>query len=111
MIARKPRPPMPSSPIAAVSEVLRSHALDTATGLVPSTESDRRDLAETLATVPDPRRRRGVRHPFTPLLAAVVCAMLAGSRSFVAIAEWIADLPATARADLGLTGPIPAAST
>jgi predicted transposase YbfD/YdcC len=41
----------------------------------------------------------------------VTCAMLAGSRSFAAISEWIADLPATARADLGLTGPIPAAST
>ena len=34
-----------------------------------------------------------------------------GRRSFVAIAEWIADLPGTARADLGLTGPIPVAST
>jgi predicted transposase YbfD/YdcC len=52
-----------------------------------------------------------VRHPFTPLLAAVVCAMLAGSRSFAAISEWIADLPATARADLGLTGPVPAGTT
>jgi predicted transposase YbfD/YdcC len=37
--------------------------------------------------------------------------MLAGSRSFVAIAEWIADLPAAARTDVGLTGPVPAAST
>jgi predicted transposase YbfD/YdcC len=111
MISRKPRPPMPSSPIAAVSDVLNSHVPHTATELVPSTECDRRDLADTLAAVPDPRRRRGVRHPFTPLLAAVTCAMLAGSRSFAAIAEWIADLPATARADLGLTGPIPVAST
>jgi predicted transposase YbfD/YdcC len=37
--------------------------------------------------------------------------MLAGSRTFAAIAEWIADLPAAARADLGLSGPIPVAST
>jgi predicted transposase YbfD/YdcC len=111
MISRKPRPPMQSSPIAAVSDVLNSHVLNTATELAATTECDRRELAETLAAVPDPRRRRGVRHPFTPLLAAVTCAMLAGSRSFVAIAEWIADLPAAARTDLGLTGPIPAAST
>jgi hypothetical protein len=52
-----------------------------------------------------------VRHPFTPLLAATVCAMLAGSRSFAAITEWIADLSTTARADLGLTGPVPAGTT
>ena len=102
---------MPSSPIAAVSDMLHSHAPGAATELTPATERDRRDLAETLAAVPDPRRRRGVRHPFTPLLAAVVCAMLAGSRSFAAIAEWIADLPATARADLGLAGPVPAGTT
>jgi predicted transposase YbfD/YdcC len=111
MITRKSCPPMTSSPIAAVSDVLSSHVLNTATDLVPATECDRRDLAETLAVVPDPRRRRGVRHPFTPLLAAVTCAMLAGSRSFAAIGEWIADLPAAARADLGLAGPVPAAST
>jgi predicted transposase YbfD/YdcC len=91
--------------------MLSGHVPNTATDLVPATECDRRDLAETLAVVPDPRRRRGVRHPFTPLLAAVTCAMFAGSRSFAAICEWIADLPATARADLGLTGPVPAAST
>lgn len=101
---------MSSSPIAAVSDVLDSHAARTATDLVP-TECARRDLAATLAAVPDPRKRRGVRHPFAPLLAAVTCAMFAGSRSFAAIAEWIADLPATVRTELGLTGPIPAAST
>lgn len=102
---------MTSSPIPAVSVVRSGHVLSTATDLVPATGGDRQDLAEALATVPDPRRRRGVRHPFTPLLAAVTCAMLAGSRSFAAIAEWIADLPATARADLGLSGPVPAATT
>lgn len=111
MITRRSRPPTPSSPIAAVSDVLRNCVLNTATEPTPATECDRRNLAEALAAVPDPRRRRGVRHLFTPLLAAVTCAMLAGSRSFAAIAEWIADLPATARADLGLTGPVPVAST
>ena len=72
---------MPSSPIAAVSDMLHGHVLDTATELTPATGRDRRDLAATLAVVPDPRRRRGVRHAFTPLLTPVVCAMLAGSRS------------------------------
>ncbi|HET9656031.1 MAG TPA: transposase family protein [Kineosporiaceae bacterium] len=91
--------------------MLHSHVLDTAGSLTPATERDRRSLAATLAVVPDPRRRRGVRHAFTPLLTAVICAMLAGSRSFAAIAEWVADLPAAARADLGLTGPGPAGTT
>lgn len=89
---------MPSSPIAAVSDVLDSHVLNTATDLVPATERHRRDLAEILGSVPDPRHRRGVRHRFTPLLTAITCAMLAGSPSLTAIAEWITDLPATARA-------------
>ncbi len=94
-------------PIAPVCDVLDSHA----TSLTPATDRDLRSLLEVLAGVPDPRRRRGVRHQFTPLLAAVVAAMLAGSRSFAAIGEWIADLPASARARLGLTGPVPAATT
>ena len=102
---------MPSSPIAAVSDALLNHVPSVTTELGEVTDRDRRTLAEVLATLPDPRRRRGVRHPFTPLLAASVCAMLAGSRSFAAIAEWIADLPAAARADLGLSGPVPAGTT
>jgi predicted transposase YbfD/YdcC len=111
MITRKSCPPMSSSPIAAVSDALRNHVLNTTSEPGEVTDRDRRTLAEVLATVPDPRRRRGVRHLFTPLLAATVCAMLAGSRSFAAITEWIADLSATARADLGLTGPVPAGTT
>lgn len=102
---------MPSSPIAAVLDALHHDVPNAPTGPDEVTERDRRDLAEVLTAVPDPRRRRGVRHPFTPLLAATVCAMLAGSRSFAAIAEWIADLSATARSDLGLTGPVPAGTT
>lgn len=102
---------MSSSPIAAVSDVLSSHVSGTATELVSTTEGDWRDLAEMLAAAPDPRRRRGVRYSFSPLLAAVTCVMLAGSRLFAAIAEWINDSPASARVELGLTGPIPVAST
>jgi predicted transposase YbfD/YdcC len=102
---------MSSSPIAAVCDALHNDGLTTLTEPGEVTDGDRRTLAEALATVPDPRRRRGVRHPFTPLLAAAVCAMLAGSRSFTAISEWIADLSEAARADLGLTGPVPAGTT
>ncbi len=54
-----------------------------------------------LEDVPDPRRRRGVRHGLVPVLAAAACAVLAGTRSYLAIAEWAADCPASLLAGLG----------
>lgn len=45
-------------------------------------------LAEVLAAVPDPRQKRGVRYPLAEVLAVVVCAVVAGARSFTMIAEW-----------------------
>lgn len=47
-------------------------------------------LAEVLERVPDPRRKRGVRYPLAEVLAVVVCAVVAGSRSFTMVAEWAA---------------------
>lgn len=84
---------------------------ETAVSLVCVTEGDQSSLLEALARVPDPRCRRGIRHRFTPLLAASVAAMLAGARSFAAIAEWVADLPPAARVALSMCGPAPATST
>ncbi|MBV9095427.1 MAG: ISAs1 family transposase, partial [Streptosporangiaceae bacterium] len=43
--------------------------------------------------MPDPRKRRGVRHSLSSVLAAAIAAVLAGAQSFTAIAEWIADAP------------------
>jgi hypothetical protein len=102
---------MSSSPIAAVLNDLGDRLPSPAAHPVPITDGDQRTLLEALSGVPDPRRRRGVRYQFTPLLAAVVCAMLAGARSFAAIAEWIGDLSDQARDTLALTGPVPAGST
>jgi hypothetical protein len=65
------------------------------------------DLLEALRQVPDPRDRRGIRYPLVPVLAISVCAMLAGARSYAAIAEWAADAPPGLRARLGLPGPVP----
>lgn len=48
-------------------------------------------LARALQSVPDPRGRRGRRYPLWEVLAVVVCAVLAGSRTYTAIAEWAAD--------------------
>jgi len=50
-------------------------------------------LSVVLVTVPDPRRPRGIRHQLVVLLTVTVCAVAAGARSFVAVAEWAADLP------------------
>ncbi|MBQ1076852.1 ISAs1 family transposase [Micromonospora sp. C31] len=59
-------------------------------------------LLAALADVPDPRARRGVRHRLTVVVTAAVCAVVAGNRSCTAIAEWIADVPATTALALGM---------
>src|SRR5215831_16672376 len=65
------------------------------------------DLLEALGQVPDPRDPRGRRYPLVSVLAIAVCAVLAGARSYAAIAEWAADAPPRLRARLGLPGPVP----
>ena len=69
------------------------------------------ELLEALGRVPDPRDRRGIRYPLVPVLAIAVCAMLAGARSYQAIAEWAADAPPRLRARLGLPGAVPDLAT
>jgi hypothetical protein len=48
-------------------------------------------LLAVLAQVPDPRARRGVRHRLAVIPGLALCAVLAGGRSFTAIAERAAD--------------------
>lgn len=69
------------------------------------------DLRAVLAQVVDPRARRGVRHRLERVLVLAVCAVLAGARSFVAVAEWAADTDSGMRAELGLVGRVPSEST
>ncbi len=45
-------------------------------------------LIEMLRQIPDPRHKRGVRHPLVALLALASAAMLCGYRSYDAMAEW-----------------------
>lgn len=61
--------------------------------------------------LPDPRKRRGVRHGLVVVLTAAVCAVAAGARSFVAVAEWIADVPGEVAAVLGTAQRCPSEST
>ena len=58
-------------------------------------------LLDLLAQVPDPRKRRGRRHPLGGLLAVGIAAVIAGSRSFAAIGQWAADAGADVLAGLG----------
>ncbi|MFV0445223.1 MAG: ISAs1 family transposase [Planctomycetaceae bacterium] len=50
-------------------------------------------LLAKLAQVPDPRGRKGRRHPLSAMLTAVVCGLLCGNRSYTALAEWLHSLP------------------
>jgi predicted transposase YbfD/YdcC len=50
-------------------------------------------LVELLSLVPDPRKRRGVRHAVASILAIATAAVLAGCRSVLAVGEWAAEAP------------------
>ena len=54
--------------------------------------------------MPDPRQRQGLRHELDGILTLVGCAVVAGSRSFVAIAEWAAVATPHALDKLGIPG-------
>jgi predicted transposase YbfD/YdcC len=58
-------------------------------------------LVERLRLLPDPRRRRGVRHPFVAVLLVAASAVVAGARSYAAIGQWSANAPQHALARLG----------
>ena len=99
-------PASASSPIA----VLAAHA----GSVVPEPEPEpgpQPDLLVALGDVPDPRQRRGRRHRLVTVLALSVAAVLAGARSYVAIAEWAHDLPVSARVRLGIGRRAPSEST
>jgi predicted transposase YbfD/YdcC len=59
-------------------------------------------LPAALAHLPDPRARRGVRHRLPVVVSAAVCAVVAGYRSYTAIAEWVDDVPAATVTALGI---------
>ena len=58
-------------------------------------------LLDLLAQVPDPRKRRGRRHPLAGLLAVGIAAVIAGAKSFAAIGQWAADAGPEVLAGLG----------
>jgi hypothetical protein len=47
------------------------------------------DLRQYMAQVPDPRGRKGKRHPLSAILTAVVCATICGANGYKPIAQWL----------------------
>jgi hypothetical protein len=64
---------------------------------------ERLSLIEALASVPDPRDPRGVRHPLRAILSLAAVAILAGSRSLEAIAQFALDRGTAFAHALGFT--------
>ncbi|MGP3683181.1 transposase family protein [Streptomyces sp. IBSNAI002] len=60
-----------------------------------------RSLAERVVRLPDPRHRRGVRHPFVSVLLIAASAVAAGARSYAAIGQWAGSAPQQALARCG----------
>jgi predicted transposase YbfD/YdcC len=85
---------MPALPSSLISSLTDAPALT-----VPETAGG---LPTALAAVRDPRARRGVRHQLSVVVTAAVCAVVAGYRSYAAIAEWVADVPDTTVHALGI---------
>jgi predicted transposase YbfD/YdcC len=84
-------PALPSSLICSLSQAPPVTVAATAPG-----------LPAALACLPDPRARRGVRHQLAVVVSAAVCAVVAGCRSYTAMAEWVADAPGSTVAALGM---------
>jgi hypothetical protein len=69
------------------------------------------DLLVALATMPDPRKARGLRHRLVTVLAEAVSAVPAGACTYVAIAEGAHNLPVSVRVRLGMGRRAPSEST
>jgi predicted transposase YbfD/YdcC len=75
------------------------------------TDGDRGSLFVALAAVADPRDPRGRRYPLVAILAAAVCAVIAGACTFAAVSDWVRFQDRTVWARLGFEGRVPAATT
>jgi hypothetical protein len=98
---------MSSSPIAAIV----GHRPTDTTQPAAVTDSEQQGLLTALSAVADPRDRRGRRYPLPSMLAAAVCAVMAGACTFAAMSDWVRDLDPSGWAKLGFTDQLPVATT
>src|SRR5664279_2386161 len=96
--------PVPSSPTYTVVDHFDENEF-------PDIPAAPAALLAALKAVPDPRKPRGLRHQLPGILAIAACAVMAGARSFVAIAEWSAAATPAELTRLGITGEPPCEST
>jgi len=75
------------------------------------TDGDRHSLFVALEVVEDPRDPRGRRYPLVSILAAAVCAVIAGACTFAAVADWVRFQDRAVWQRLGFTDRVPAATT
>jgi predicted transposase YbfD/YdcC len=97
---------MPASPSSLIDPAI-GHLVDVARDV----SQEQPGLLRVLARVADPRHRRGVRHRLPGILGLALCAVVAGARSFTAIAEWAADADRQTLRVLGVAGRVPSEST
>lgn len=68
-------------------------------------------LLDILAEVPDPRHKKGKRHPLSSILALIVIGLLTNHKGYTSIATWARNQPDLTKA-LGFTAPkTPCAAT
>jgi predicted transposase YbfD/YdcC len=95
--------PAPSSSPSALTTVLAA----VESPLAPLSAADSIRLLHALRSVPDPRRPRGGRHGLQSVLLLGLQAVMAGTNSWAAIAQWAATAPQA----LVICGTPPSAST
>lgn len=62
-------------------------------------------LLRNLSKLQDPRAKRGIRPPLSHILVIVTCAVIAGAKSLVDIAEWAHDVATQQLAGYGIGAP------
>ena len=97
---------MPASPSSVIDPAI-GHLVE----LAGDATEEQRGLLGVLARVADPRHPRGVRYRLAGIVGLALCAVVAGARSFTAIAEWAADADGQTLRMLGVTGRVPSEST
>jgi hypothetical protein len=100
--SERPVPASSSSPSALLDAVAAAGLPPESLGVAESI-----GLVQALCAVPDPRQARGRRHGLQSILLLAVGAVLAGARSYAAIAQWAAHAEQAVR----VCGPTPHATT